>query len=227
MTMETRDVTVEIREVAGFDSVILRGSVCCAEVYIEQGEAETLKIEAAADIIQRIETSVRDHRLVIRLRGSWLEKLTDLMTNELTRPKMIFHLEVRELKSLDVYGASYIHAPFLDTGSLVINWRGAGDLVFDSISAQKLKVEQSGAGSMEIAGQVGLQIVNLSGVGRYDSSRLMTESTEVHVSGSSFARVHASETLKAVVRGVGVVEYAGDPLVSTRVTGAGSVVRSG
>jgi hypothetical protein len=223
--MQESGVTREIRKVVDFDQVVLRGSVCCAEVYIEQGDAETLSIEAEADLIQRIETRVRDRRLVIRLRGSWLDKLGDLMSNDLTRPKMVFRLGVRGLKSLDVYGASYIHIPSLDTESLNILWRGAGSLAIDSLMAQNIEVEQSGAGSMQIAGQVERQRVKLSGVGRYDGSGLLTEHTEVQVTGSSFACVHASETLKAIVRGVGVVEYAGNPKVRTRVTGAGSVVR--
>jgi hypothetical protein len=223
--MEARDLIVETREVADFDQVILRGSVCCAEVYIEQGEAESLSVEAEPDVMPRIETRVRDRKLVIRLKGSWLERLGDLMANDLTRPKMVFRLGVRKLKALDVYGASYIHASSIDTDSLIVLWRGAGNLMFDSLRAQELQIEQSGAGAIEISGQVNRQLVKLSGVGRYDGSGLRTEHTEVRVTGSSLACVHVEGALNAVVHGIGVVEYSGNPQVHTRVTGAGSVVR--
>jgi hypothetical protein len=225
MKMQVRDVMVEPREVAGFDQVILRGSVCCAEVYIEQGGTESLIIEAEPDVIPRIETRVRDRKLVIRLKASWLEQLGDLMANDLTRPKMVFRLKVCELRGLDVYGASYVHAPSIEAESLIVLWRGAGSLVIDSLRAQDLQIEQSGAGAIEISGQVERQGVKLSGVGRYDGSGLRTEQAEVRVTGSSFARVHATGTLNAIVHGVGVVEYSGDPQVHTRLTGAGSVVR--
>lgn len=225
--MLKRNIAVEARDVSDFDRVVLRSSVCCAEVYIKQGEAESLIIEAGADVMPRIEARVRGRILVLRLRGSWLEKLGDLIANDLTRPKMVFRLEVRELRSLDVYGASYVHVPSLDAESLTIHWRGAGNCEIDSLNAQTLEVEQSGAGSMEFAGQVERQRVKLSGVGRLDSSSLRAEEAEVQVTGSSYASVHATGTLKAVVHGVGVVEYRGDPLVRSRVTGVGSVVRIG
>lgn len=225
--MQEMELVRETRQVADFDQVILRGSVCCAEVYIEQGETESLVIEAGADVISRIEARVRERTLILRVRGSWLEKLGDLLANDLTRPKMVFRLVVRQLKTLDVYGASYIHVPSLEVDSLSIAWRGAGDLAIDSLSAQDLTIEQSGAGSMKISGQVERQRVNSGGVGHYDGSELISEQTDIRVTGSSFARLCVTGTLKAVVHGVGVVEYTGDPRVRSRITGVGSVVRVG
>jgi hypothetical protein len=225
--MSQEDLVLETRKVRDFDQVYLRGNLCCAELFIEQGEAEKLTIEAESQVARRIETVVREGRLTIRLGGSWLEKLGDLITNDLTRPTAVFRLGVRQIRGLDLYAAAYIHASSIETDSLRLNWRGAGHLVIESLRAQKLVIAHSGAGTAEIAGRVQGQLVNLSGVGRYDGSRLLTERTEVQASGASFACVHASDTLKVVVRGVGVVEYAGDPQVRTRVTGTGSVVRVG
>lgn len=225
--MSHEELALETRKVHDFDQVYVRGNLCCAELFIEQGETETFTIEAEPQVVRRVETVVRDGRLTIRLGGSWLEKLGDLMTNDFTRPTAVFRLGVRQIRGLDLYTAAYVHASSIETDTLRLNWRGAGHLVIEALQAQQLEIAHSGAGAAEIAGLVQEQKVNLSGVGRYDGYQLHTERTEVQVSGSSFACVHASDTLKAVVRGVGVVEYHGNPQVRSRVTGAGSVVRVG
>ncbi|NIS80783.1 MAG: hypothetical protein GTO14_11370 [Anaerolineales bacterium] len=225
--MNQRETILETREVRDFDHVILRGDLCSAELIIEQGEGESLTIEAEPQVMPRIETVVRERKLVIRLGGTWLERLADRLANAFEEPKLVLRLQLRELRSLDMGCIQHVHATSIETDSLRIHQSGAGRLVIESLSAQDLGVVQSGAGLLEIAGQVQKQRVRSSGVGRYAASQLKSERTEVRVTGSSTARVHANGSLEAVVTGVGYVEYGGNPQVRTKITGAGSVVRRG
>lgn len=219
------ETIVETCDVRDFDQVILRGDLCSAELIIEQGERESLTIEAEPEVMRRLEASVRDRKLVIRLGGSWFERLADRLANAFEEPKLLLRLQLRELRSLDMACISHVRALSIETDSLRIDQSGAGSLFIESLNAQNLEVEQTGAGLLEIAGQVQTQRVRLSGVGRYDGTRLKTEQTEVRVTGSSHARVHATGALEAAVTGVGVIEYIGNPHVRTRATGMGSVVR--
>jgi hypothetical protein len=223
--MIQNETVVETREMCDFDQVILRGDFCSAELTIEQGEHESLTIEAEPQHIPRIEAVVRERKLVIRHGGTWFERLADRLANAFEEPKMVLRLQLRELRSLDVACISSVHAPSIETDSLHMRQSGAGRLVIESLNAQDLEIEQTGAGLIEIAGQVQKQRVRLSGVGRYSASRLKSERTQVRVSGSSYARVNVSATLEAIVTGVGCVEYDGNPQIRTRITGAGSVVQ--
>ncbi len=221
------DLRVETREVQDFDQVVFRDDSCGAELSIEQGQVEGLRIEARPELIRRIEAEVRKRRLIIRLSGSWLERLGDKLTTSRTRPTSVYRLQVRELRSLDLVCAAAVHAPSIRTGHLKIKVSGAGHVVIDSLTAEELEVEHSGAGRMEVAGQVGRQLVRLSGVGWYEASGLRAEETVARVSGPAHAQIHASQRLEAVVRDMGVVEYNGHPRVRQRIFGMGSVVRVG
>jgi hypothetical protein len=220
-----RETVLERPEVRDFNEVIVRGDLCSAELLIEQGEDESLSIEAEPQIMRRLDIAVRNRKLVIRLGGSWLERLVDKLTESLTGPNLMLRLQLRELDSLDVVCVGLVQAPSIETESLWINQGGAGQLVIDDLIAQNLIVDQSGAGMMKIAGRVEKQIVRSSGVGRYAAHRLSTQRTEARVTGSCLVQVHSRGSLDAVVTGIGRIEYAGNPRVRTRVTGTGSVVR--
>lgn len=220
-----RETILERPEVRDFDEVIVRGDLCSAELLIEQGENESLSVEAEPQIMRRLDVTVRNRKLIIRFGGSWLERLVDKLAESLTGPNMVIRLQVRELRSLDVVCVGLVRAPTIETASLWINQGGAGQLFIDDLIAQKLVVDQSGAGMIKIAGRVEKQVVRSNGVGRYAASRLRTQKTEARLTGSSLVQVHARGSLDAVVTGIGRVEYTGDPLVRTRVTGTGSVIR--
>lgn len=223
--MILRETVLKRPEVRDFDEVIVRGDLFSAELLIEQGENESLSIEAEPQIIRRLDVAVRNRKLVVRLGGSWLERLVDKLTESLTGPNLVMRLQLRELRSLDAACVGYVHAPSIETESLWINQGGAGQLVIDELIAQKLIVDQSGTGMIKIAGRVEKQVVRSSGIGRYAAYRLRTQKTEARVQGSSLVQVHARGNLDAVVTGIGRVEYAGNPQVRTRVIGTGSVVR--
>lgn len=223
--MFPRETVVETREVRDFDQVLLRGDFCYADLTIEQGERESLTIEAEPHIIPRIETMVRDRKLVIRMGGTLLERLSYKLADSFREPQITLRLQLRELRVLDLACVLSVRAASIETDSLQLRQGGAGLIVIDMLNAESVQVQQSGAGQIEIAGQVRKQGVRTNGVGRYDAFRLKSQHAQVRVSGSSHARVYASGHLDARVTGIGCIEYAGNPRVQTAITGAGSVVR--
>lgn len=225
--MFTEDFRMETRDVRDFDQVIFRDESCAARLNIEQGEAEGLGIEARPEPLRRIVTEVRDQKLAIRFGGSWRERLGDKLTASLTQSTIVYRLQVRELRSLDLVCAAAVHIPSLRTDRLKIKVSGAGTVVVESLRAEELEIEQWGAGKIEVLGQVGRQSVRLNGIGWYAASDLRAEHTVIRVSGPAHAQVYTSEVLEAIVRGMGVVAYGGNPSVRQRIFGLGSVVRSG
>ena len=201
--MSTNDVLTETREVSDFDRVALTGF---GELVITQGEEESLTIEAHQDILSRIETEVKDGKLIIGISGSWLDWLGDVLTAGFTRKRIRYDLTVKQFTGLEVLGAARVKVANIETDRLALELRGAGDVNLESLDAERLKVDLPGAGKIGVAGRVAEQTVTISGAGSYDA-----------------ATVWAVEELDATIRGIGSVSYYGTPKVSKEITGPGSV----
>jgi hypothetical protein len=222
--MNTTHIQAETRQVSSFDRVSIRGNTCSAQLFISQGEQEDLTIEAPPEYLNRLHSQVKDGKLTVRLRGSWLQELEDALTTCMNRPHIVYHLKVCELTSLEVQCAYRVHASRIETPYLRLRLNGTGDFKLDWLSAESMQVHHSGTGTLRISGQVEQQSVVLDGVGSYLALGLESRRARVRLSGAGLARVRVSEELDASLRGVGALEYSGQPRISQRISGAGRVV---
>lgn len=213
------------RSVSGFDQVSIRGNTCSARLLINQGEREQLTIEAPTEYLNRIRSEVRHGKLTIRLTGSWLQELKDALATSFERPTIIYRLEVRELTALDVQCVYFVHCAQAESPKLRIKLNGIGSFRLEHLLAESLQVQHSGSGSLQIAGQVEKQTVILSGIGNYCAPELASQDAHIRMSGTGSARVQVSHTLDANLRGVGVLEYIGNPAVSQQISGPGQIRR--
>jgi hypothetical protein len=223
--MNATEIISERRVLQSFDQVVLRGNMCCVELTLEQSDSESLTLEGERMMMERVDCIVRQGRLFIRVGGTWMDRLVDFLTHDFSQPELVMHLRLKNIHVLDLYSATYVHGGPLETESLRISWRGAGQLELDSFKAKRFEFSHSGAGTAQIAGQVDEQIVRVNGVGRYEGSGLKSLNADVRVDGTSIASVAVDGTLRATARGVGVIEYAGTPKLSIRTIGMGSIVR--
>lgn len=223
--MNTSDVQTEIRQVTDFDQVFIRGISCCAKVFITQGERERLTIEATSEYLRRLRSEVKDGKLTVRLEGSWLEELEYALATGNDRPHIVYRLEVRALTCLDVQCAYSIYAARIETPHLSLRLDGAGDFRLDQLSAQTLDIHHSGAGSVQISGGVHEQTVVLNGVGRYIAAGLHSQRARVRMSGTGKACLQVAQELDVTLRGVGLLEYSGNPVVVKRISGPGQIQR--
>src|SRR6185437_13069443 len=76
-----------------------------------------------------------------------------------------------------------------------------------------------------LAGRVDDEKVSISGAGSYRAERLFANDATVTVSGVGNVVLRAERTLRANISGAGVIEYAGDPVVTEHVSGIGRVKR--
>jgi hypothetical protein len=187
----SRETTSESREVSGFEEVELRG---LGNLSIQQGESESLSVEAEEDVLPKIRTKVRDNRLIIGPKRNTTINTTGPIDYELT---------VEDLSALKV--------------------SGSGDVEAEDISTDELAVKIDGAGDVEISGEVDSQNVEISGSGDYRAEDLESKQAEVDVGGTGSATVNVSDELDAQVSGTGSIEYIGDPTVTQEVSGTGEV----
>ncbi len=190
-TQGSDETASESRDVSGFEEVELRG---VGNLSIQQGDSESLTVEAEEDVLPKIRTKVKNNRLIIGPKRN--------TTIDTTKP-IIYELTVKDLSALEV--------------------SGPGDVEAEDISTDELAVKINGTGDVEVSGETDSQNVEISGSGDYQAEDLESEQAEVDVVGTGSAIVNVSDELDAKVSGTGSVEYVGDPTVNQDVSGTGEV----
>ena len=103
---------------------------------------------------------------------------------------------------------------------------GANNITVYGISGSDFEVDVSGAGSVNLSGEVDRFRADLSGAGSINAKELKAKDVRVSVSGAASADVYAKDYLDASVSGVGSISYYGDPAkTKTDVSGVGSISR--
>ena len=101
---------------------------------------------------------------------------------------------------------------------------GAGNIEAIGFSGGELSAEISGAGEIRAEGSVDSLTVDVSGTGALEAQDLSATRAMVEISGAGSADVTATDSLDAVVSGVGSVTYGGEPAaVAQEVSGVGSI----
>jgi len=222
--MSTDNLVTESREVSNFDRVFLRDY---GELVITQGEQESLTIEAHPDILPKIKTEAKDGKLIIKISGSWLDKLGDALSTGLTRLRIKYNLTVKKLTSLEIAGAVSIKASNIETDRLALKLSGAGQVNIEALSAEVLEVDMPGACAIKVSGKVEEQSIAMSGAGSYKAPKLESKRASVDLRGAGQATVWAVGELDVAIRGIGSVEYYGRPTIKKSISGIGTVTSLG
>ena len=186
-------VVTETREVSGFTRIDLAGS---GEVTIEQGDAESLTIEADDNVLARLTSEVSDSTLK-------LDKKPGITIN--TRNPVRYRVTVKDLTGVSVSGAGTVPA--------------------QGMTLQTLAVEISGSGIVDLSGSAVEQDIDVSGSGRYEAAGLPSEKVTADISGSGQISVAVSRELTVDISGSGTVTYSGDPRVDQSISGSGRLIK--
>lgn len=165
-------------------------------VTIQRGEREALTIEADEAVLPYLTSEVVGRRLVLAMRR-----------NSPVRPK-------RD----PVYALTVVA---LDT--LILS--GSGQISYEAVDAERLRVTLSGSGAIRLAGQSHRQEVTLSGSGSYHAADLTSRDAHITISGSGAVDVSVTDTLDVTISGSGSVTYRGDPALTQRISGSGHLQR--
>jgi len=105
-----------------------------------------------------------------------------------------------------------------------VNVHGACDLDITGFKGREFKYKLSGAGDLDMDGEVDKLEIKISGAGDADTTDLKAKHVKVSISGAGNAKVFASESIRGRVSGVGNLTYYGDPEdENTRVSGLGDI----
>ncbi len=166
-------------------------------VDIVVGKAQSVSLEADAELLERVTTEVRDGTLYIGRKndGGFRPRREDLTV----------HVSVPRLDAVKV--------------------SGSGEIKINGLSGGKTEVGISGSGSLTARGTLDSLALDISGSGKADIPDLTVENAEVRISGSGNVKINARQSLDARISGSGDVRYMGSPRITSRVSGSGRIDR--
>jgi hypothetical protein len=218
--------TITTRNLQGFSSIRLQGPF---NVYIRQGNEESVKLDAPEEILGRIITEVYGGELNIHnAHDYWGDGFKSWYGQKSwwsTHKRVSVYITVKNLERLSVSGSGGVFfSGGLTAASLHLRLVGSGKME-GKVDVKKLLATMSGSGHITLAGTAGSSTVHISGSGNFAGRDLVTVSSAVHVSGSGHAEVNATENIDAALSGSAHVSYTGTAKLSTSKSGSGGVSR--
>lgn len=205
------------RSVSGFNGIASSGPF---DVHVNINGTESVKVEAASDIINEIETVVEDGKLQIRFKhhGNW---------NHDNIGKIDVYVTAKSISGLTNAGSGSIKVEGVVSGEAVnITLSGSGSIT-SSVKSGSLHSTISGSGSIHLNGSTSDIKVTISGSGEMNGKELKAGSADVVITGSGNAYFSAEKTISAHIVGSGNVVYTGAATVTTKMTvGSGSISKA-
>lgn len=215
MKMSDQFVNQEKRDVSGFSALLFKG---VGKIELAQGDHEELIIEANPEVLSRIHTDVSNGLLTIHYESDWKDWTG---VRFLGGDKIVFHLMMREIKSLAVSGVGNVDAARIASDQLELSLSGPGMMTVGMLNTGSLKLNLAGVGTMDIAGTTADLNISLGGAGTIKASRLEADKAVVSLSGVGTATVWAKTVLDTSISGAGVIEYYGKPQITVNNSGVG------
>jgi hypothetical protein len=213
--------TTEIvdRHLSGFNAVNIAGPY---DVYIKQGPAESVKVEAPADMMRRILTEVNNGVLKIYSKHEmWNWGFSWGRHNRIR-----VYVTIKDVNDVSISGSGDAYfKEGLTANSMKLRISGSGDMT-GRVEAKMLESSISGSGDMRLSGHADNSRVSVVGSGDFSARDLATVNSSVRVTGSGDARINASQRVDAAVAGSGDIHYTGGAKsISSHKSGSGDISR--
>jgi hypothetical protein len=230
------NVVEETRAVSGVSGVEL---ATIGTLTIAVGDTESLRIEAEDNLMEYLETEVRNGRLSIETQ--------DNIRLDAKRP-VNYYLTVTGLEAIEISSSGDIQAPDLEAERFSINISSSGDLQMGDLEAEALTVKISSSGDVTMGvlnadtlevdisstgnldiggGQVKTQNITISSSGNYTAQDLASDEAEVRLNSSGSATIWVQDYLKAILSSSGDLRYRGNPTVDATTTSSGDIIQIG
>ena len=199
------NIISEDRNVSEFSKVSISGS---GNLFIEQGNEESLTIEAEDNILPLITNRVYGNTLTIGFK---------LMTNVTTTKNIEFHLKVRDIDSISATGSGNINCLGFSTNNLSIKTTGSGNVDISNLITTNININSTGSGNYNLAGETDNLNLSFSGSGDCNAGELTSKKCKIKATGSGDFIVNVSNDLNVSINGSGGVSYIGNPTVDSSI----------
>ena len=185
-----------------------------AIVFLTPGPTQNIRVTSTDRVFRRLSTTVSEGVWVIEL-ARYVEEVGDVVIN----------IQMPSLRYLELLGEGKIQTTGRFEGSRVRLVLDGSGVMQVGIDADELFVDHENTGMIKLSGSASRLDINLAGSGNIESFSLPASRSFVNVaaSGSGTAEVQAKDSLRVDILGPGHVLYRGDPVISQRITGTGTI----
>ena len=184
-----------------------------ANVFIEQGSEQQVRVEGEDNLIELLELDVQDDIWEIEF-----DRCVD--QNE----SFDIFITLPEVDYISMAGSGRIRGGnTLVTDDMILRLSGSGDIDL-GLDAITLDTRLTGSGDIYVEGVVDEMDLKITGSGEMNAFDLTTADTRVKISGSGDAEVLVTDILDVEITGSGDVLYKGNPVLTIEITGSGSVI---
>jgi hypothetical protein len=200
-----------VRNLPAFQALHL---AMAAEVFLSQGEPQSIEIEADKSSLEFIDTEVRGNSLSVKSRDNQWRGLG----------KVKIFITVPEINQISVSGSGNVVSQTpIRSGDLAIEISGSGNVTISGLEAANISATITGSGNATLVGKCDQASLDatITGSGSLKADELSVAIAGVTLTGSGSARVNALKELETHITGSGNVQYKGNPQINAHSTGSG------
>jgi hypothetical protein len=222
----------QVRTLPTFNRIEVNGEF---EVQVDTGALSGVTVEADENLQDFIITHVSGDKLVIEARNG--DHLMPAHQIEMT-------VTTPAISSLELNGSGYVYSYGMNADEFSMRLAGSGQLECFGALANAVNCELEGSGnisyngssenmSAQIEGSGEIRLVGSAintdykviGSGRIRSSQLNTNVCISYISGSGIIDAQVDHALDVTIIGSGVVNYYGNPTITSYISGSGKIIR--
>lgn len=204
----------EERKVDDFKEIVL---AIPADLFISQGDNNEVIIEADDNVLEKINTEVRNGKLIIEFEKRY---------NYRGFSKIKIYVSMPEIEKLSLTGSGRIisNSP-IKAEKIGFLLSGSGLIEIDELVAGKVGVMITGSGDIKVKGKTKANYLDatITGSGDFESVNLTFDKANLTITGSGSMNTSIVDELNAVITGSGKIYYQGNPLIDARITGSGKI----
>lgn len=186
--------------------------------YTQSEEAPYLQIETDQNILDLLETAVKDGELKIR---------PENRRTSINPTRFVIKTNSKELKDLKMAGSGEGRIKgILNSNNLELGLAGSGILIADSLNTHNLECDMAGSCEMTLSGKTEKTKIKSAGSCNINAFNLTTEQLDCKMAGSNNVEITVNQEISAKIAGSGELRYKGNPKdVHSSTAGSGSVTR--
>lgn len=217
VTVGSGVVETETRTISDIRTVRLKGQ---GQIIVNQGDQESLTIEAEDNVMPLIDTIVSGNTLTLDFDTGWFRTV-------IPRKGIKYYLTLSDPREFIISGSGSLEATNISVESFRIQVNGSGKGFIRNLVADRLVTEVNGSGKFVVQGEVREQTIKISGSGNYEAPNLTSDVASVKISGSGKTELNVRDELDVRISGSGKVLYRGNPKIRQKISGSGEIKNIG
>ena len=185
------------------------------DVFVKQGDKETIVVEADENLHEYILTEIRDDVLHV---------YTEVNIREAEMKRV--YVTGRDIKSIKATSAGdVIGVTPIKSDNLELSASSAGNIKLE-VYAKEIEADISSSGDMSLSGEADVLNADLSSAGDLNAYELKVREADISASSAGDADIYVTERITARASSAGDINYKGDPkYVDAHSSSAGGIHR--